>query len=238
MRTLLLLALLLAPAPGAAQADADSLRDSFRVSRLVGHEIFAEEGDLKPLIQRRKAVQLELQRLVHTPSPDMVQIDRLRAEEHELSTEILAVTYRATNQALSKLTPAERLSYIRLEYPQPVQVKTLPHPDRFFQRNGETEALAEIRAGKPTRLYSHVYNGRAPGFATPGIRRCDQSRSGAQAIFVPLPEADWGEGPVYTGEKAARAASALKFAKAYNQTMFRARKADVLVICPNAGLDD
>lgn len=126
MRQLLVLALLLAAAPAAAQTDADSIRESMRVARLVGAEIYSEGGDLRPLIQRRKAIQTELQHLVHVPSPDMAEVTRLRAEQHELSMRIMDVSYQATERALSNLSPEERLSYVRSEYPQPPQVIIRP----------------------------------------------------------------------------------------------------------------
>src|SRR5688572_8136474 len=45
-------------------------------------------------------------------------------------------------------------------------------PNRFVGRDGRAEAQVEIAAGKPPKLYAHVFNGFAPGWKTPGIVAC------------------------------------------------------------------
>jgi uncharacterized sporulation protein YeaH/YhbH (DUF444 family) len=126
MTKVLALVLLVAPLPAAAQTDTGAIHESLRVARVVRGDVYGESSRLRPLIQSRNAIHAELQRLVHLPSPDMSEIERLRARAQELNLKIMAVTYQATDQALSKLSEEERLSYFRSEYPQPVQIITRP----------------------------------------------------------------------------------------------------------------
>lgn len=107
----------------------------------------------------------------------------------------------------------------------------------FSQRDGEAEAKAEIRAKRPTKLYSATFNGRAPGFKTPGIAYCDPRDTGGRAgtiLFANLPEAGWQEpGPLSSPQRE----TAIAFARRYNQAMFEAREADIKRSCPKASLD-
>lgn len=106
----------------------------------------------------------------------------------------------------------------------------------FSQRNGELEAKADIKAGNPTTLYSAVFNGRAPGFRTPGIAYCDPRYAdgrGSRVVFAKLPEADWQE----PNPPPPQSKEALQFARQYNQAMFKAREADIKSACPNARMD-
>ncbi|MFM5923735.1 MAG: hypothetical protein ACKOPG_06075 [Novosphingobium sp.] len=110
--------------------------------------------------------------------------------------------------------------------------KTLP----FERRDGAVEAAADIRAKRPTKLYTAVLNGRAPGFLTPGIAFCDPLIGGGKAskiVFADLPEANWQEpGPLSSPTRDA----AINFARRYNQTMFNARKVEIKSACPKARL--
>ncbi len=111
----------------------------------------------------------------------------------------------------------------------------------FAERNGEAEAHTDLARGKPVKLYTHVLNGRAPGFRTPGLLYCDPrvvAGEEAQALFVPLPAADWQEGVEYTDEHQRIAEAAQRFASQYNRTIFRARKAQVTRFCPRARLGE
>ena len=111
-----------------------------------------------------------------------------------------------------------------------------PNPaDRFAGRNGEIEALAEMEAGKPARLYSHVYDTVVAGYRSPGVLDCWPHETRAP-IFLPLPEADFREGEDKPKNKL-QAESAYRFAWAYNRQVFKARASELKRICPNARLD-
>ena len=121
---------------------------------------------------------------------------------------------------------------------QPVSGRQAPP---FAERNGEAEAHTDLVRGKPLKLYTHVFNGRAPGFRTPGLLYCDPrvvAGGEAQALFVPLPAADWQEGVEYTDEQQRIAEAAQHFASQYNRTIFRAKKAQVTRLCPRARLGE
>lgn len=91
-----------------------------------------------------------------------------------------------------------------------------PQTVPFSQRDGAAEANADIEAKRPTQLYSAVFNGRAPGFITPGITDCDPRNTGGRAdtiLFVNLPEAGWQEpGLLFSPQRDA----AIEFARRYN----------------------
>ncbi|MEG3148679.1 hypothetical protein U1769_02185 [Sphingomonas sp. ZT3P38] len=111
-----------------------------------------------------------------------------------------------------------------------------PEAIPFSQRDGEAEAKADVLAERSTKLYSAVFNGRAPGFRTPGIIYCDPRYTGgrkSRVTFAALPEADWQEPSPFPPQYEA----ATQFARRYNQTMFRARKADIKSTCPKARLE-
>ena len=115
------------------------------------------------------------------------------------------------------------------------------HAPSYAERNGEAEARSDLARGKPLKLYTHVFNGRAPAFWTPGLLYCDPrvvAGEGAQALFVPLPAADWQEGVRYTDEHQRIAEAAQRFASQYNRRIFRARKAQVTRLCPRARLGE
>jgi hypothetical protein len=103
----------------------------------------------------------------------------------------------------------------------------------YLHRQGDAEVRTELAKGGPARLYTHRFNGRAPGFSTPGLTHCDpRSAVGTRArtLFRPLPEADWSEPMPFThGQEIA-----VRFARSYNLTMFKARRAEILRICPEA----
>ena len=106
----------------------------------------------------------------------------------------------------------------------------------YATRDGEAEALAALSAGKPPRLFTHVWNGRAPGFRTPGLRLCSPDQAVTleeRSLFLPLPEADWSEpSPLPLQYDAA-----VRFARAYNLTMYARRKAQIVRVCPRVDLD-
>ena len=119
-----------------------------------------------------------------------------------------------------------------------------PSPGRYEGRDGATQALSDLKAGKRTKLYSHAVNSAQPTVQTPGLSGCIAGHPRylidprARDLFAPLPEADWAEAVPYSPEQLARAASAIRFARSYNRAMFRARKADILRVCPNAKVSD
>jgi hypothetical protein len=108
----------------------------------------------------------------------------------------------------------------------------------YAGRNGAAEARDAEAAGEPFPLYSHVFNGRAPGFRTPGLRHCHPGWTGGRKgpiRFLPLPEADWGEpGPI---SPMPPAEAAIYFATDFNREMFRRQAHAVRRVCPKAALD-
>jgi hypothetical protein len=110
----------------------------------------------------------------------------------------------------------------------------------YNKRSGETEAQADLAAGRPVKLYAHVFNGRAPGYKVPGLLDCNPGLakgSNGKALFSPLPDADWQEGETYSAEHYRRAEAANRFAIQYNRAMFRARKLQIVQVCPGARLE-
>jgi hypothetical protein len=107
----------------------------------------------------------------------------------------------------------------------------------YAGRSGLVEARDAAARGLPLSLYSHVWNGRAPGFRTPGLLNCDPGKTGGNRglRFLPLPEANWGEPGPYPPTPDAEAAIA--FATDFNRATFRSRSSDIKRACPKAGLD-
>ena len=120
---------------------------------------------------------------------------------------------------------------------QPDEVSTNP----WAGKSGKAQALADIAAGRPVRLYLHFMAGERAIELTPGLNNCNPERFdvslSARSRFIPLGE-DFHSDRIRTGAEIARQHSALVFARTYNLTMFRKRKADVLFICPSAEIDE
>lgn len=105
---------------------------------------------------------------------------------------------------------------------------------RWVNRDGAVQARADLRAGKPPTLLWHYFNGRIPGTRLPGVRNCGwANRDGNNLRFVHFDEADWSEGLIIP-----EVSAAWRFAERYNRAMFKARKARILRVCPDARLDD
>lgn len=105
----------------------------------------------------------------------------------------------------------------------------------FAQRDGRAEALADIAAHRPVRLYMHRADGVIPVTIVPGLADCpprDAARPGARVQFVHLPAADWAEGHTYSAEQDREIGAAHQFARDYNATMLRKRRPAVLSVCP------
>ena len=99
--------------------------------------------------------------------------------------------------------------------------------------NGKPKSCFE--QGKPTKLFTRIYNTRGPGFDTPGVLDCNPGsvRGGrSQAIFTWLNEANWSEAAPYPPHYAENVA----FAWHFNRTMFLARREEIVRICPEARL--
>ena len=113
--------------------------------------------------------------------------------------------------------------------------------DPYAGRNGETEALADIARGIPPRVYYRSGCGDKCVFMGVGLANCEPDRSDTQkapkGFFVSIPEAHVDSSPI-PPEQVARRLSAYLFAKAYNHTMFRERKREILKICRQARLGD
>lgn len=139
-----------------------------------------------------------------------------------------------------RLAPAAALAFLALHLPahafDAVSAREAPS---YGQRNGELEALSDIAAGRPLKLYSHVFDGRIPGFSTPGLLNCSPAFSRpaeGRILFAPLPEADWREGIAYTAEQGRAADAARRFARLYNRTIFQARMSEIRRTCPQVRL--
>ena len=109
--------------------------------------------------------------------------------------------------------------------------------DPWAGRSGESEALADIAAGRPIKLYTREISGERDVTETPGLRNCNPERFdvsvNARSKFKPL-GADYYESNHYTSEELARLRSATLFARSYNLTWFAKKHFEVLKICPGA----
>lgn len=108
--------------------------------------------------------------------------------------------------------------------------------DKYAGRDGKAEAIKDYRAGKPLLIYSHIANGFAPGWASPGLVSCSPEEVGGEIgarVFQVMPEAAFHEGEVRSVADNQLAASAFRFAKAYNTEVLRIRFADVQRVCPH-----
>ena len=105
----------------------------------------------------------------------------------------------------------------------------------FDTRSGEAEALERLRAGDTAKLYAHLDAGVIVAYSSPGIWHCAPLETNAR-IFLPLPDADFQEGERRTLEQHALAASAYRFAQAYNQTMYHHREKELRHACPRIEL--
>ena len=107
-------------------------------------------------------------------------------------------------------------------------------------RSGKAEALADIAAGRPVKLYYRAVFGEREFVHTPGLSNCNPDRfdvpKKARSRFEYL-DADYSESVRYTTEQSARIVSAVRFARAYNITMYTKKRRDVLKICPAATRD-
>ena len=102
-------------------------------------------------------------------------------------------------------------------------------PNRFVGRDGIAEARKAIAAGEPPKLYMHIFNGVAPGWATPGIAYC-QPWSDEVVSFEDIPELAWSEGVAPYPEPP----NARSFATDFNTTMFEAHEREIKMVCPDA----
>lgn len=107
------------------------------------------------------------------------------------------------------------------------------HAQDYAKRDGKSEAATRVAEGKPAIVYTHVWNGRAPGFRTPGLRNCDPRYSKVSELFVVIPELGMSE--PFDIDQMNRPAwqAAYKFALAFNKEMYRLREGEILSACPN-----
>ena len=110
--------------------------------------------------------------------------------------------------------------------------------DPYSIRDGAAEAAADLKAGKPLSFYWQHISARSPQDSLPGIVRCEvsQFKISTPFHFLEIPKAEWRGGVTYSPEQDHRHSSALLFATAYNQTIYKARKSDILKTCPLAEL--
>jgi hypothetical protein len=114
-------------------------------------------------------------------------------------------------------------------------------PDPWINRSGEAEALADLAAGAPVKLYTHVWGGEGVWFRTPGLLYCDPDRNSgdreAQELFAEIPDANMSEGVILPADRQSRQLHAFLFAQTYNLTMFERRRDDVVRFCPGVQLE-
>ena len=98
--------------------------------------------------------------------------------------------------------------------------------------DGRSAALADMRRGRPAKLYVYEVNTEVSSWVTPGLMHCEpgelESLETANPVFVALPEADFSEGIYYDAEDRERRRSAIQFGEAYNRTVLRTRRDEVL----------
>jgi hypothetical protein len=107
-----------------------------------------------------------------------------------------------------------------------------PPPDRFAGRNGATEAARDAVSGRPLKLYSHVRNDVAPGWGSTGMLNCSPGNVSNHGVFEMVDELASQEAEVPPPEQDQQIASAAAFTDAYNRTVLRLRRRDVLALCP------
>lgn len=121
-------------------------------------------------------------------------------------------------------------------------VAALAAVDQYAGRDGGAEALADIARGNPARVFYRGTCGDRCSLDGVGLLNCAPERfdtkSAPKGFFVYVPEADGDSSVIPTAEQHARGASAYLFAKAYNLTMFRERKREILKQCPRAELGE
>jgi hypothetical protein len=106
---------------------------------------------------------------------------------------------------------------------------------RYRDRDGAAEAQSDAKARKPWKLFSHVFNGQAPGFVTPGLKNCDP-RVGGPDHHYPLLEASWSESVANSESPWDVAQEATSFAATYNREMFRMRGDEIKAVHRDAEL--
>jgi hypothetical protein len=107
--------------------------------------------------------------------------------------------------------------------------------DEYRNRNGEAEALADMRRGAKLKIYYYVSNGAAVGSEVPGLSNCSREKANTKdkfERFVMIREAAFQEGEARTFTQNRHASSAIRFAKAYNVTTLRLRTHEVERLCP------
>lgn len=109
----------------------------------------------------------------------------------------------------------------------------------FADRDGAAEADRDLAVGKGLTLYYRAFDGFVPTFQIPGLRgSISGSPKAASDTLVRLSEADFREGRKLTDEQAKLRESAFLFAKAYNQTMFRATAEEIHRLFPLVTIRD
>lgn len=115
--------------------------------------------------------------------------------------------------------------------------------DPYAGRDGGAEARADVRRGRPLKLFSYAYDGEFPRFVTPGLLNCDDQNhlpreAAINATFTLLKNAGIREDRVFSDEEGRLAGSAIRFGQAYNLEMWRQRRGRILKICPHVRLRD
>ena len=112
---------------------------------------------------------------------------------------------------------------------------------QWASRSGEAEALADLSAGRPLKVYTHGWGGERAGFRSPGLLYCDPDQNigskAAMAIFATIADGDVSEGVRYTAAEQALQQSASAFARAYNLTIFRKKRDQIVALCPKVQLE-
>jgi hypothetical protein len=127
-------------------------------------------------------------------------------------------------------------------FPAPAAAPSRPDPAEYQERDGEKEALADLRSGRPLKLYYSWQWGEGLRLPVVGLQFCDADESEdvktARAVFVALPELEFAEDRSYTPEGKKLGSSAWTFGRAYNRTMWRLKRSAVVALCSKATVDD
>jgi hypothetical protein len=63
------------------------------------------------------------------------------------------------------------------------QPRSLTGPASYKVRDGQSEAVMDLRSGRPIKLYSHLFDARISGCRTPGLVNC-APRDAYRAVFT------------------------------------------------------
>lgn len=112
--------------------------------------------------------------------------------------------------------------------------------DRFRNCDGKAQALDDINQKAPLKIYYGTMFNAIINTESPGLKGCSpedmNGRITSDKIFSSLPELGSAEGVKQASRQEGILDSAWKFARSYNQTIFRLRYHELLRFCPEVRL--